>query len=224
MELLKEFLLKELDLFDDFKYLRMRLFNDHLLKWNEKINVVSRNLESIENLILNSIFFLKKFPIDNYPNILDLGTGGGFPGIPLKILYPDINFTLIDSIKKKVLVVSETIKKLGLKKIKSVEGRAEELSNDEVYKGKYNMVISRAVASLNNIYDWGVNFLKENGEIVCIKGGNIEEEIKDFEKATGKGLLKIIDFNFPERYGIEDKKIVIITQKPTKKAKTKKSK
>lgn len=153
-------------------------------EWNEKINVISR--KDIDNLYLHhvlhslSIGLYTRFKPDT--SILDFGTGGGFPGIPLAILFPECRFRLIDGTGKKIKVATEIADAIGLKNIEAVHLRGEE------EKGRYDYVVSRAVMPLpdlvkivkKNISHKQINALP-NG-IICLKGGNINEEIKPFRK------------------------------------------
>ena len=164
------------------KYRQMeQLYKD----WNSKINVISRkDLDGIyDHHVLHSLaiaYYLKvRMPEDyssllsprNGVRILDLGTGGGFPGIPLAILFPEASFTLCDSIRKKTLVASEVAVSLGLRNVEVVNARAESLP------GRFDYVVSRAVASLSDFYPWVKG--KYNKGILYLKGGDINEEIND---------------------------------------------
>ena len=153
--------------------------------WNSKINVISRkDLDGIyDHHVLHSLaiaYYLKvRMPEDyssllsprNGIRILDLGTGGGFPGIPLAILFPEASFTLCDSIRKKTLVASEVAVSLGLRNVEVVNARAESLP------GRFDYVVSRAVASLTDFYPWVKG--KYTKGILYLKGGDINEEIND---------------------------------------------
>jgi len=207
MNLLKEFLIKELNINDSDIFEKFELYNKYLLEWNSKINLISRQLTSIESNILNSIFFLSRYDITGSKNILDLGTGGGFPGIPLAILFKNIHIILNDSVRKKTNALEDMTKRLGLKNTEIVCGRAEELSEDKKYYKKYDFVVVKSVSALKNLYAWGNRFLKNDGKIICIKGGDMQKEIKEF---GGKVKIGIINFDFEEKYKIEDKKIVIL--------------
>lgn len=207
MLLLKEFLINELKIDDNIIYEKFLLFNDLILEWNSKINVISRKNVSIENIVLNSIFFLKRFDFNPKAKVLDIGTGGGFPGIPLKILFPHISIVLCDSIKKKITVVEDTIVKLGFQNAEALCSRAEEL-----YKGKktFDYIVSKSVAPLNNLFEWTNSLLNRNGKFLCIKGGDILNETNDIKKRFRKIKVDVIDFSFNQRYNIEDKKLVVI--------------
>ncbi|HQY53001.1 MAG TPA: 16S rRNA (guanine(527)-N(7))-methyltransferase RsmG [Ignavibacteria bacterium] len=215
METLKKFISDELHSDPDFYLSNFEKYQDLILDWNKKINLISRKSESIEDHILNSIFFLTKFKINNGQKIADIGTGGGFPGIPLKILYPEIELTLIDSIQKKVTVLEDVIMKMNFKDTKAVWARAEELSMNKIYRNKYDIVISKAVATLDKLYLWGKNFLKKDGKMICIKGGEINSEIETLNKLNEKINIEEILFSFGQGYNIEDKKIVVIQKKQT---------
>jgi len=114
MNLLKKFLEEELSISGERVIKEFNDYNKYLTEWNSKVNVISRKNESIENIVLNSIFFLTKYKFNSRAKVVDIGTGGGFPGIPLKILFPDTEITLCDSIRKKINVVDDIIKQMGL--------------------------------------------------------------------------------------------------------------
>lgn len=151
-------------------------------EWNSKINVISR--QDIENLterhILHSLAIPKYFQFKPDAQILDLGTGGGFPGIPLAIFFPETRFTLVDSTGKKIRVVQEVADALGLKNVTALHHRVEELRMNATF----DFVLSRGVAPLDKLLQWGQRLLKKkhthsypNG-IIALKGGHIRAEIK----------------------------------------------
>ena len=157
-------------------------------EWNARINVVSR--QDIDNLeerhILHSLAIAKVFQFKPGASILDLGTGGGFPGIPLAIFFPEAMFTLVDGTGKKIRVVQEITAALGLKNVTALHARVEELK----MSGRFDFVISRAVTSLDKLMDWSFKLLKKkhihaypNG-VIALKGGDLRPEIKAL---PGKG-------------------------------------
>lgn len=178
-------------------------------EWNEKINVISR--KDIDNLyerhIIHSLGIAKVMPFMPGAQVLDVGTGGGFPGIPLAIMFPKTQFMLIDSIGKKIKVVNAVAETLGLKNVVARQIRAEQV------KGKFDFVVCRAVTDMNAFAPWVQSKISntnkhalQNG-ILCLKGGDLQEELKPFgNKATIYDLSKF----FAEEF-YETKKVVHLT-------------
>ena len=210
MNKLSKFLKQELKVEDESIFRKFGLYNNFLLDWNSKINLISRNSESIEAQTLNSIFFLTKYKISGNSYIADIGTGGGFPGIPLKILDSSLKILLVDSIYKKVNVLGDMVKKLEMKDVEAKCGRAETISKELPYIKKFDIVTAKSVATLDKLFDWTKNLLKENGKMIFIKGGDITEELKSLKKKNRNIETEVIEYNFNDTYDIEDKKIVII--------------
>lgn len=173
--------------------------------WNAKINVISR--KDIDELytkhVLHSLAIAKVQPFEPGTYILDVGTGGGFPGIPLAILFPETRFYLIDVIAKKIKVVQAVADGLGLKNVKAEQMRAENA------KGDYDFIVSRAVTNMPDFYVWVKDKIKKQNKhalhngILYLKGGDLTEELKDFPKATE---YNIADF-FSDPF-FETKKVV----------------
>ena len=152
-------------------------------EWNGKINVISRrDTDAIfEHHILHSLAIAEYCRRNQIAGnrVLDLGCGGGFPGIPLAMEWPEAQFTLCDSIGKKVLVAQSVAEGLGLKNVQCVKARVEELP------GSWDLVVSRAVAPLETLYGWVRG--KFTGSLICLKGGDVNEEISQLLKRFGKG-------------------------------------
>ena len=148
-------------------------------EWNEKINVISRkDMDGLyEKHILHSLGIAKVMPFADGTKVLDIGTGGGFPGIPLAILFPEVSFTLIDSIGKKIKVVEAVSEGLGLKNVTAVHGRAEKL------KEKFHFVVSRAVTQMPEFLRWlkgkfeKEQFNEKHNGVLYLKGGDMAEEL-----------------------------------------------
>ena len=175
--------------------------------WNSKINVISR--KDIENIyirhILHSLSIAKFIKFKRDATILDLGTGGGFPGIPLAIIFPDSNFILVDSIREKIAVVDEVVKELGLKNINSQWSRAEDLDYS------YDFLVTRAVAIMPTLINWSKGRFNnysfhdiENG-IIALKGGDIDDELNGISEKKILDIKNIFDIQY-----FCDKKIVYV--------------
>ena len=158
---------------------------DIILEWNEKINVTAikdRN-EFIEKNIIDSLMPMGLIEFEDSSNVMDLGTGGGFPGLPLAIACPDKQFTLVDSVGKKLKVVEDAARQLGLKNVKVVHGRAEDLAGDKGFRERFDMVVSRAVANMSTLSEYCLPFVSLGGYFVAFKTENSEEEIAQAENA-----------------------------------------
>ena len=172
-----------------------------ILEWNEKINLTAIKDEKefivkhfIDSLTIDSL-------INDSKKLLDIGTGAGFPGIPLKINNPDINVTLIDSVNKKIMVLNDVIEKLGLEKTEALHVRAEELARENDYREKFDIVTTRAVSNLSTISEYMLPFVKIGGKAICMKGPNIEQELEDAKNAIqllGGQIEKIEKFNIDD--------------------------
>ena len=180
--------------------------------WNEKINVISR--KDIDALytkhILHSLGIAKIMKFEPGATVLDVGTGGGFPGIPLAILFPETRFYLIDVIAKKIKVVQGVVDALELKNVKAEQKRAE------LVKGDFDFIVSRAVTNMPDFVSWVKTKIKKQNKhtlkngILYLKGGDLSEELKDFPKATLYDLATIFEDEF-----FETKKVVHLPLKFT---------
>lgn len=193
------------------------LYMNLLLEWNEKINlttIVEPN-EIILKHFIDSITLISY--LNNTQSILDVGTGAGFPGIPLAILEKNKNFILMDSLNKRINFLQEIIQKLALTKVQAIHGRAEELGKEEEYREHYDLVTSRAVAKLNILLEYMLPFVKVGGRCICMKSQEIEEELKEAKKAIevlGGKLEKVEEIHLPES-DIKRKIVVIKKVKQT---------
>ena len=178
--------------------------------WNLKINVVSR--KDIDELylrhVLHSLGIAKVVQFKPNTKVLDVGTGGGFPGIPLAILFPETQFHLVDSIGKKIKVVNDVTEGLGLQNIKTTHGRVEEI------KGTYDFIVSRAVAQMETFVFWTKGKINKKQQhpikngILYLKGGDLSDELKKYTSATTYNLLDYFTEDF-----FETKKIVHLPMK-----------
>lgn len=183
------------------------------IDWNKKINVISRKDTDQFYLrhVLHSLAIAKFIKMKNEAKVLDVGTGGGFPGIPLAIYFENVSFTLVDSIGKKIKVVKEISNEINLKNIKAYHLRAEQI------KDKYDFVVSRAVTHLSKFCPWVINNISENNNheikngILYLKGGDIKEEINSVQKKYFHSTKKISDY-FDDEF-FETKLILHLSKK-----------
>ena len=154
----------------------------------------------IDSIALIPYLTDKGINTNNDLKIIDIGTGAGFPGLPLKIMMPDVKFTLLDSLNKRVSFLNEVIDELELKDIEALHGRAEDYASDNKYREKYDICVSRAVANLSTLSEYCIPFVKEDGFFISYKAGESEEEInksKNAIKILGGKINKVEEFVLP---------------------------
>lgn len=184
-----------------------------LIEWNKNINLtaITEPEEIIKKHFIDSLTISKNIQKDS--SIIDVGTGAGFPGIPLKIVREDINVVLLDALNKRLNFLNEVIKENKLENIETVHFRAEEIGKNKKYREKYDIATSRAVAQLNILAEYLLPLVKIGGKCICMKGSNVEEELKNSKKAItilGGEIEKIEEFILPDS---DIKRNVIIIKK-----------
>ena len=175
-------------------------------EWNEKINVISRkDIDHLyEHHVLHSLAIAKYNPFENGMKVLDVGTGGGFPGIPLAILFPEVQFTLLDSTAKKIHVVREVSEAIGLKNVEGVHARVEE------HHGKYDIILSRAVSTISQLVEWTAHLVPAQRWVI-FKGGDPADMRKELPPYFNMTFIPVSQY-FHEDYFI-DKYIVDVHKK-----------
>lgn len=181
--------------FDENKYNQLIQYKNLLQEWNEKINLTSitEDEEIIKKHFIDSIKIYKFSPLKDMKRIIDVGTGAGFPGLPIKIVDEKKQVVLLDSLNKRINFLNEVINTLKLENIETVHGRAEDVAKDKGYRESFDGVVSRAVANMSVLSEFCLPFVKLNGYFIAMKGPAVEEEIKEAKNAIGTLGGKIED-------------------------------
>lgn len=168
----------------DFQAEQFLKYYELLVEWNEKMNLtaITDFDEVVVKHFLDSASGAQVCDLAAVDNVLDLGTGAGFPGIPLKILFPETEFVLMDSLQKRIGFLQEVIGQLGLKKITAVHGRAEEMARNDQYREQFSVCTSRAVANTSTLLEYCMPFVKVGGCFLAYKSGKFREEILSAQK------------------------------------------
>ena len=182
-----------------------------LLEWNEKINLTAITQPEEVKLkhFVDSLTVLKYINDDD--KVIDIGTGAGFPGIPLKIMKENTKITLLDSLNKRINFLNIVIETLNLSNIQAIHGRAEEIARNKLYREKYDVAVSRAVANLSTLSEYMLPFVKVGGKCICMKGANVNEEIEKAKNAIKElgGEIERVD-NFYLSDNDNERNIIII--------------
>lgn len=191
-------------------------YKELLIEWNKKMNLTA--IEQEEDIITKH--FIDSLSIASYipdtAKVIDIGTGAGFPGIPLKILKKDLSITLLDSLNKRITFLEEVIQNLSLENIQAVHARAEELAHKEEYREQYDIAVSRAVAPMHTLLEYMLPYVKIGGKCICMKGPNLQEESKDLQnclETLGGKIEKIEELVLPET---EIKRNIMLIKKENK--------
>ncbi|MBP3596052.1 MAG: 16S rRNA (guanine(527)-N(7))-methyltransferase RsmG [Clostridia bacterium] len=195
-EVFKSYFKEELDknnLNVEVDFEKFYIYMKELLDWNEKINLtaIKDEKEFVVKHFVDSLT-IANLVSDNC-KVIDVGTGAGFPGIPLKIVKNSIEITLVDSVNKKVMVLQDVINKLGLEKIDAIHTRAEDIAHKTEYRESFDIATSRAVSNLTTLVEYLLPFVKVGGKVLCMKGPNCDIEIEDAKKAIATFGGKIVD-------------------------------
>lgn len=179
------------------------LFYEYLIEKNKVMNLtgITEFEEVLTKHFLDSLACVKAIDIKNVKNVIDIGTGAGFPGVPLKIAFPHLEACLLDSLKKRVNFLEEAFALLHLENISAIHGRAEEFAKNKTYREKYDLCVSRAVSNLATLSEYCLPYVKTGGCFISYKSGKVQEEAEQAEKAIkilGGRVKDIVYFNLPD--------------------------
>lgn len=202
--------------FSDIQMRQFYTYYEMLIEKNKVMNLtgITDFKEVIQKHFLDSLSLSQVIDLNDPLRLLDLGTGAGFPGIPLKIAFPKLEIVLMDSLKKRVLFLNDIISELKLSSIETVHARAEDLARDQAYRETFDLCVSRAVAKLYILEEYCLPFVKTGGVFIAYKSGEVEEEAKESERACrllGGEMRPVFKFHVEEY----ERSFVIIDKRKT---------
>lgn len=196
-------------------------YYEMLIEKNKVMNLTA--ITEFDDVVIkhfaDSLYISEIIEMQNVVNMIDVGTGAGFPGIPIKIVFPNIKVTLLDSLNKRVNFLNEVIDNLGLTGIEAVHGRAEDFGKNPEYREKYELCVSRAVANLSSLSEYCIPFVSQNGMFVSYKAGDCEEEIDKSKKAIKLLGGKIESIDEVELLDTDISRVFVCIRKKEKTAK-----
>ena len=182
---------------------QFRIYFEMLVEKNKVMNLtgITEWDEVLEKHFLDSISLIRAVELNKELTVMDMGTGAGFPGLPLKIAFPNLKVTLADSLNKRVLFLQEVIDALGLTGIEAIHGRAEDLARDKKYREQFDLSVSRAVANLSTLSEYCLPFVKIGGQFISYKSGECDEEVAASKSAVfllGGKISSVVKFKLGE--------------------------
>ena len=186
----------------DVQKKQFNLYYELLVEWNKVMNLtgITEYEEVNEKHFVDSLSIVKAIDLNKVNSVIDIGTGAGFPGIPLKIAFPHLEVVLLDSLNKRIKFLDNVIDKLSLSNIKTIHGRAEDFAKQMEYREKFDLCVSRAVANLATLSEYCVPYIKIDGKFIPYKSGEIDEELDNARKAVhvlGAKINETVKFHLP---------------------------
>ena len=174
-----------------------------LVEWNSFMNLtgITEYEEVVQKHFVDSLALCKSIDLSNVNNLIDIGTGAGFPGVPLKIAYPHLKVTLLDSLQKRIKFLNEVVSQLGLEDVETIHGRAEDFAKPSMKRETYDVCVSRAVANLASLSEYCLPYIKLGGYFIPYKSGKVDEELEESKKAVfllGGKIEEEVKFYLPD--------------------------
>ncbi len=187
----------------DFQIQQFLTYYEMLIEWNEVMNLTAiTNYDDVmKKHFIDSISLVKAYDVSQEKSVIDVGTGAGFPGLALKIAFPNLKITLLDSLNKRIQFLNEVIKKLNLSDVETIHGRAEDFARPEKLREQFDLCVSRAVANLSVLSEYCLPFVKVGGQFISYKSEKVLEEMERAEKAIsllGGKIKNQVEFELPD--------------------------
>lgn len=212
---------------NDHQVFQFIKYYEILVEWNSFMNLtgITKYEEVVQKHFVDSLALCKAIHVENVNTLIDIGTGAGFPGIPLKISYPHLKVTLLDSLQKRIKFLNEVIIQLGLEDVETIHGRAEDFAKPSMKRESYDVCVSRAVANLSSLSEYCLPYVNLNGYFIPYKSGKVFEELEESKKAVfllGGKIEEEVKFMLPDsdisRSLIKIKKISVTPKKYPRKS------